>query len=77
MISDRLRQRHKWELHPKAGKAAAGLKYVRYAAQHATVPWFAIGGVNQNNIVDVLRSGGKSVAVVRAIMLAEQPSLGV
>jgi thiamine-phosphate pyrophosphorylase len=66
-----------YETPTKAGKAAAGLEYVRYAAQHATVPWFAIGGVDQNNIVDVLRSGGKSVAVVRAIMLAEQPSLGV
>jgi thiamine-phosphate pyrophosphorylase len=66
-----------YETPTKAGKAAAGLEYVRYAAQHATVPWFAIGGIDQNNITDVIQSGGRSVAVVRAIMLAEQPSLGV
>jgi thiamine-phosphate pyrophosphorylase len=66
-----------YETPTKAGKSAAGLEYVRYAAEHATVPWFAIGGIDQNNLGDVIRNGGRSVAVVRAIMMAEQPSLGV
>jgi thiamine-phosphate pyrophosphorylase len=66
-----------YETPTKAGKSAAGLEYVRYAAEHATVPWFAIGGIDQNNILDVIQSGGRSIAVVRAIMMAEQPSLGV
>ena len=66
-----------YETPTKAGKSAAGLEYVRYAAEHATVPWFAIGGIDQNNLMDVLKNGGRSIAVVRAIMMAEQPSLGV
>ncbi|MBF2072746.1 MAG: thiamine phosphate synthase [Synechococcales cyanobacterium C42_A2020_086] len=59
----------------KVGKPAAGLEYVRYAVQHATVPWFAIGGINPENLADVLTAGAERVAVVRAIMEAEQPTL--
>jgi thiamine-phosphate pyrophosphorylase len=59
----------------KAGKAAAGLEYVRYAAAHATVPWYAIGGIDVDNLHPVLEAGASRVAVVRAIMAAEQPTL--
>ncbi|MDX2228565.1 MAG: thiamine phosphate synthase [Leptolyngbyaceae cyanobacterium bins.349] len=58
----------------KAGRAAAGLEYVRYAAAHATIPWFAIGGIDQSNVSDVLAAGAERVAVVRAVMQAEQPT---
>ena len=34
----------------KPGKAAAGLEYIRHAAAHANVPWFAIGGIDTNNL---------------------------
>jgi thiamine-phosphate pyrophosphorylase len=64
-----------YETPTKAGKAAAGLDYVRYAAEHAPIPWFAIGGIDTNNLNDVLKSGAERVAVVRAIVEAEQPSL--
>jgi thiamine-phosphate pyrophosphorylase len=63
-----------YETPTKAGKAAAGLEYVRHASQNATVPWFAIGGIDNNNIQDVLKAGATRVAVVRAIMQAEQPT---
>ena len=33
-----------YETPTKVDKVAAGLDYVRYAAQHSPVPWFAIGG---------------------------------
>lgn len=59
----------------KPDKAAAGLDYVRYAAEHASVPWFAIGGIDTNNLADVLQSGAGRVAIVRAIMQAENPTL--
>ncbi len=59
----------------KVGKAAAGLDYVRYAAAHASVPWFAIGGIDVNNVNDVISAGAERVAVVRALMEAEQPTL--
>jgi thiamine-phosphate pyrophosphorylase len=57
----------------KAGKAASGLEYVRYAVQHSTVPWFAIGGIDQTNVADVVAAGAPGVAVVRSIMQASDP----
>jgi len=59
----------------KPGKAAAGLEYIRYAAAHATVPWFAIGGIDTTNFSDVLNAGCDRLAVVRSLMDSEQPTL--
>ena len=59
----------------KPGKAAAGFEYVRYAAANSPIPWFAIGGIDLNNLSNVLEAGAQRVAVVRAIMQAEQPAL--
>lgn len=59
----------------KPDKPAVGLDYVSYAAAHATVPWFAIGGISVDNLNEVLDAGAERVAVVRAIMAAEQPTL--
>lgn len=64
-----------FETPTKPGKGAAGHDYVKYAAQYATLPWFAIGGIDSNNLMDVLESGATRVAVVRSIMQAEQPTL--
>ncbi|MGG6295492.1 thiamine phosphate synthase [Leptolyngbya sp. AN02str] len=64
-----------YETPTKAGRAAAGLDYVRYAAQHATLPWYAIGGIHPDNLSDVLAAGATHVAVVRAIMAAPDPLL--
>ena len=64
-----------YETPTKAGKAAAGLEYVHYAAQHCPIPWFAIGGIDVNNVNDVIAAGAKRVAVVRSLMQAEQPTL--
>ena len=66
-----------YETPTKAGKAAAGLEYVQYAAKHATVPWFAIGGIDSTNISDVIQAGAPGVAIVRAIMAAENPTQAV
>ena len=64
-----------YETPTKAGKAAAGLDYVRYAAQHSPIPWFAIGGIDVTNVNDVISAGAERVAVVRSLMQAEQPTL--
>ena len=66
-----------YETPTKAGKAAAGLEYVRHAAKHATVPWFAIGGIDSSNIDDVLAAGAPAIAIVRAIMSADNPTHAV
>jgi len=58
----------------KPGRPAAGLELVRYAAeQHTTLPWFAIGGINESNLDEVIAAGATRVVVVRAITEAADP----
>jgi len=64
-----------YETPTKPGKTAAGLDYVAYAVKHATIPWFAIGGIDPNNVDEVIGAGASRVAIVRAIMQSEQPTL--
>ena len=64
-----------YETPTKPGKAAAGFDYVRYAAQHAGVPWFAIGGIDAENVGEVVAAGADRVAIVRAIAQAESPAI--
>jgi thiamine-phosphate pyrophosphorylase len=64
-----------YETPTKEGKAAAGLEYVSYAAQNCPIPWFAIGGIDPNNVNDVIDAGATRVSVVRSLMQAEQPTL--
>ncbi len=59
----------------KAGKAAAGYDYVRYAAAHCPIPWFAIGGIDMDNVKAAIEAGATRVSVVRAIMAAPEPKL--
>ncbi|MGF1523635.1 MAG: thiamine phosphate synthase [Leptolyngbyaceae cyanobacterium] len=58
----------------KPDKPAAGLDYVRYAAAHSPVPFYAIGGIDAQNVAEVIAAGGDRVAVVRAIMAADNPT---
>jgi thiamine-phosphate pyrophosphorylase len=46
---------------------------VRYAATHARVPFFAIGGINPANAASVFAAGARRIAVVRAIGEAAEP----
>lgn len=46
------------------------LDYVRWASTHATVPWFAIGGVNLQTLDAVLAAGATRICVVSAILNA-------
>ncbi len=46
------------------------LDYVRWAAAHVRIPWFAIGGITLNNLEDVLAAGARRVCVVSAILNA-------
>jgi thiamine-phosphate pyrophosphorylase len=57
----------------KPGRPAAGLDLVRYAAAHARVPWFAIGGIDAANVAKVVAAGARRIAVVRAIGEADDP----
>jgi len=57
----------------KEDAVAGGLDLVRAAAETLTVPWFAIGGVDLSNVVEVAAAGAPGVAVLRAIRDAEDP----
>jgi thiamine-phosphate pyrophosphorylase len=46
------------------------LDYVRWAANNVRVPWFAIGGINLNNLDQVLAAGARRICVVSAILNA-------
>ena len=50
-----------------------GLGLVRYAAEQATVPCFAIGGIDLANVGEVVQAGAERVVVVRAIRDAPDP----
>ena len=62
-----------WETPTKAGRPAAGLEYVKYAARTVSKPWFAIGGIDAGNLAAVLERGARRIVVVRAIAEAEDP----
>ena len=47
------------------------LEYVRWAAQNVKVPWFSIGGINLQNIDQVLAAGATRICVVSAILNAD------
>jgi thiamine-phosphate pyrophosphorylase len=57
----------------KPGRPAVGLDLVGYAAEHAEVPWFAIGGVDPASVDVVVEAGATRIAVVRAITDATDP----
>lgn len=59
----------------KPDKAAAGLDYVRYAAANSPVPCYAIGGIDAQNLDEVMAAGGDRVAVVRALMQSPDPAI--
>lgn len=57
----------------KPGRQAVGFEYVKWAAQNLTIPFFAIGGINSDNISEVVQAGATRVAVVRAIINTSSP----
>ena len=58
----------------KPGRPAVGLTLVRYAAEHAGVPFFAIGGIAPVNVDPVISAGAERIAVVRALPEAPDPA---
>jgi thiamine-phosphate pyrophosphorylase len=62
-----------WETPTKEGRPATGLELIRHAAEHATLPWFAIGGIDAGNVGEVVAAGARRVVVVRAIRDAADP----
>ena len=57
----------------KLGRPPVGTELVAYASAHAHVPFFAIGGIDSENVVAVLDAGASRVCVLRAICDASDP----
>jgi thiamine-phosphate pyrophosphorylase len=66
-----------WETPTKPGRPAVGLDLVRYADQHERRPWFAIGGINTENLPEVVGAGARRIVVVRAVTEATDPGAAV
>lgn len=67
-----------WETPTKPGRPAAGLDAVRYAAGSGqTRPWFAIGGITEETLPEVLNAGATRIVVVRAVTTAADPAASV
>jgi thiamine-phosphate pyrophosphorylase len=63
-----------WPTPTKPGRPAPGLDLVRaVAAAGPQRPWFAIGGIDQQRLPEVLDAGARRIVVVRAITEAEDP----
>ncbi|WP_197383517.1 thiamine phosphate synthase [Mycolicibacterium mengxianglii] len=67
-----------WPTPTKPGRPAAGLDLVRYtadlvAARGTDRAWFAIGGIDEQRLPEVLAAGARRVVVVRAITGADDP----
>jgi thiamine-phosphate pyrophosphorylase len=63
-----------WETPTKEGRPATGLELVGEAARVATVRWFAIGGIDTENVTEVVEAGARRICVVRAIKEAAEPA---
>jgi thiamine-phosphate pyrophosphorylase len=61
------------ESQTKPGRAAMGAPLLRYAAGHARVPFFAVGGLNAGNLAEALAAGASRIAVSHAVLAAQDP----
>ncbi|GAB5440582.1 MAG: hypothetical protein Fues2KO_09310 [Fuerstiella sp.] len=57
----------------KSFDSFAGLDFVRTAAQNCNGPWFAIGGINRDNLPEVTDAGARAIAVSAAVIGTDNP----
>lgn len=64
-----------WPTPTKPGRPAPGLGLIWFAAGlPATRPWFAIGGIDEGRLGEVLEAGARRIVVVRAMTEAADPA---
>lgn len=56
-----------------AANEYAGLNFIQQVAAEITLPWFAIGGINADNLEQAVQAGAQRVAVSSTICSHEQP----
>ena len=50
----------------KPGRPAVGVEYVQAVAEHISLPFIAIGGIDETNIDAVINAGARTIGIVRA-----------
>ena len=64
-----------WPTPTKPGRPAPGLGLLRFAAAlGGSRPWFAIGGIDELNLDQVLAAGARRIVVVRVLTEAADPA---
>ncbi len=59
----------------KPGRQSVGLEYVKWVSDNIDLPAFAIGGIDLDNVNEVISNGAKRIAVVRAIINSVNPEI--
>lgn len=59
----------------KAFETLAGLDFVEQAMAETSLPAFAIGGINLDNVAQVIAAGARRIAVSNVICAADEPRL--
>ena len=59
----------------KPGVEPAGTGLLEEAASRVSIPILGIGGIDQNNAGQVIKSGGYGVAVIRSILSSSNPAV--
>jgi thiamine-phosphate pyrophosphorylase len=63
-----------WPTPTKPGRPSPGLDLVRaVASMNPDKPWFAVGGIDEQRLDEVLEAGARRIVVVRAITDAHDP----
>lgn len=63
-----------WPTPTKPGRPAPGLDLVRtVTSMNSDKPWFAIGGIDERRLPEVMEAGARRIVVVRAITEAADP----
>ena len=57
----------------KPKELPAGIGFIKRASESSQLPWFAIGGINNTNLNEVIAVGADRIAVVSAVMNAKNP----
>ncbi len=66
-----------YETPTKEGRPGTGLEYVRFSAEREARPWFAIGGINEETLPEVVEAGARRIVVVRAVAEADDAAEAV
>ena len=62
-----------FETATKKNKKPIGIEKIKTLTKDLDIPWFAIGGINSNNISNLKSNGFNKVALVSQLMNSEDP----